>query len=797
MKIAVVGPSPVPFGVGGMEKLVWDLVEKINCKTPHQAELIKLPSRENDFWSIIDTYRSFYQLDLSHFDMVISTKYPSWMVSHKNHVCYMVHKLRGLYDTYSLTGLSLDVNTKNVHTIELIKFLNDTWDNPNIDQLWINIDRYRSYASEVPLDDLAFPGPLIRKIVHYMDRFALSDGKIRGYYTMSKTVASRTDYFPDGTHVAIANPPPTNDSIGAIEYGDYFFTVSRLDNAKRVKLIVEAMKTYKGKKKLIIAGTGPDEHILKEIAGSDDRIIFKGYCSDEEISKLYDGCFAVLYVPYQEDYGYVTVEAFLRCKPVITCTDSGGATEFVSDGESGHVVIPDPASISLAMKHLEDDPGLAKALGRMGRERTKNITWDLFLKTILPSTATVQAPARSRRKRKIIVTSTFPIYPPTGGGQSRIFNLYKNVAKSYDVIVLSFTNYDQPPFDDIISPGFREIRIPKSARHQEEEWKIERDIGVPITDIVMPQLSKYTPEYGETLRNVATDADVVIISHPYLYDEVRRINKKLHIIYEAHNVEYDLKSKVLPQQIARKLIDEVYRVEKACCDESDLIMTCLAEDARRLVELYSTSQEKFIVVPNGVDVTSVPYVSRTECRGNKLASGIENEFIALFMGSWHPPNLEACEDIFHLAESLPDVKFLLLGSQCMALKDRQLPSNVGLLGVVDDAQKSFILGLVDVALNPMRSGSGTNLKMFDYIAAGVPVITTKFGARGLNIDGEKLMEAEDLDAMKKLIVKLADSGPDESDLRDLRRIAELYFDWAVIADLIDQKIEGILAEDSA
>ena len=54
MKIAIVVPSPVPFTVGGMEYLTWGLLENGNKLTNHNIELIKLPTKENDFWSIID-----------------------------------------------------------------------------------------------------------------------------------------------------------------------------------------------------------------------------------------------------------------------------------------------------------------------------------------------------------------------------------------------------------------------------------------------------------------------------------------------------------------------------------------------------------------------------------------------------------------------------------------------------------------------------------------------------------------------------------------------------------------------
>ena len=121
MKIAIVGPSPVPFTVGGVENLLWGLNNWINENTAHNAELIKLPSKENSFWDLIDSYQVFSKLDLSHFDMVITGKYPAWMVKHDNHVCYMIHRLRGLYDTYHFTGLGTEVSRKHKKINEIYK----------------------------------------------------------------------------------------------------------------------------------------------------------------------------------------------------------------------------------------------------------------------------------------------------------------------------------------------------------------------------------------------------------------------------------------------------------------------------------------------------------------------------------------------------------------------------------------------------------------------------------------------------------------------------------------------------
>ncbi|MFZ3131002.1 MAG: hypothetical protein WA125_07875, partial [Desulfosporosinus sp.] len=218
MKIAVVGPSPVPYTIGGMEKFLWEMTSQINLRTSDQAELIKLPSREKGFWELIDTYYDYWMLDLSHFDMIISTKYPSWMVRHENHINYMVHKLRGLYDTYNFTGMPLEVKSPSKNISKLNDFMNLTWNNPAIKEFFQTYSEMKLHKNEIPESETLFPGPLIRKIVHYMDKGALAPSKIRRYYAISETVAKRADYLPLESKYIVAYPPPINVSIKTISY---------------------------------------------------------------------------------------------------------------------------------------------------------------------------------------------------------------------------------------------------------------------------------------------------------------------------------------------------------------------------------------------------------------------------------------------------------------------------------------------------------------------------------------------------------------------------------------------------
>ncbi len=775
MNIAIIGPSPIPFTMGGMEYLLRGLVNNISELSNHKVELIKLPTKEDNFWNIIDSYRQFYKLNLDHFDMVISTKYPAWMVEHNNHICYMAHRLRGLYDTYHFTKLPLEPDRKNTEINKILDYLDSS--EVSIDGLLELLEALRKMKNNIPDYYFDLPSPFLRKIVHFLDDQGLK--KIKKFYSISQTVKDRKEYFPENSKVEVVYPPSFLKNLKNGAY-DYLFTISRLDNAKRVQLIVEAMKYVKEDIKLKIAGTGPMEKELKKIAENDKRIEFLGFVSDSEAEEYYANSKGVIYIPYEEDYGLVTIEAMMCKKPVITCSDSGGALEFVVDGITGFISIPNPKEIGKKITKLNDmNSDELKSMGENCFEKVKSITWENVTEKLLDNKE-VKVTKRAEKRKKITVTSTFPIYPPRGGGQERVFNIYKNMALHYDVDIVSFCEYGNSVSEKYISKNLREIKIPKSIKHQEEESKIELKMQTPVTDVVMPILSKYTPEYGEKLKEALEDTDIVIASHPFLLHEIEKYAPNKPLIYEAQDVEYLIKKEIFPKNAeAKKILDMIYKVEKKCCEVSKFIMTCSEDDKKTISDLYKILPDRVIVVPNGVNTEKTKYININDRNINKRNLRLENEKLGIFIGSWHPPNLEACEAIFKIAEKCYDTKFLLIGSQCMALDKNKVPKNVALMGVVSEEVKNRIFSVADFALNPMLSGSGTNLKMFDYMAAGIPIITTEFGTRGI-LD-KSFFLVEKIENMHKLINNV-DFSNFTKNLKLQRKYVEENFDWKKITE---------------
>jgi glycosyltransferase involved in cell wall biosynthesis len=154
----------------------------------------------------------------------------------------------------------------------------------------------------------------------------------------------------------------------------------RMESLKRRSFVVGAMRHVKPHGTLVLIGKGPDEQDLRdrvERLGVSDRVRFEIGVSDERLYELYENALGVYYGPFDEDYGYVTLEGFAASRPVVTLSDSGGPLEFVVDGETGLIPDPDPVEIAEAFDRLYRDRDLAARLGSAGNAliRTEVPRW--------------------------------------------------------------------------------------------------------------------------------------------------------------------------------------------------------------------------------------------------------------------------------------------------------------------------------------------------------------------------------------------------------------------------------------
>lgn len=231
----------------------------------------------------------------------------------------------------------------------------------------------------------------LRQRIAEIDKAALggkAPGSARAVYTIAERVSARLRHYSGIDSKALYHPPADAEKFRCAEALPFIFVPSRLEALKRQDLFLRALAAAPKPIGAVIAGGGglrAEFEALAETLGVSERVRFVGAISRAEMLEFYAQASAVFFGPLDEDYGYITLEAMLAGKPVVTCTDSGGPLEFVGDGETGYVAEPTPQSIAEALTRLMGDPALAARLGANGRARYEamNITWSHVVETLL------------------------------------------------------------------------------------------------------------------------------------------------------------------------------------------------------------------------------------------------------------------------------------------------------------------------------------------------------------------------------------------------------------------------------
>jgi len=351
--------------------------------------------------------------------------------------------------------------------------------------------------------------------------------------------------------------------------------------------------------------------------------------------------------------------------------------------------------------------------------------------------APASAPGRAQRRTAVVVVDMQPITPAIGGGRLRLLGLYHGMGEGIEVTYVG--SYDWPgerARDQRLSPGLREICVPLSDAHHAAAAELSKKLnGAIVIDSAFSTQVALSPDWLDVARAQVRAADVVVFSHPWAYPPLRdQLSERQLVVYDSQNVESLLKADLLGLAgDAAQLVQQVTLDEFELCTRADLILACSRTDIDAFGRLFAVAQGKMRLVPNGAFVerarVSAPSV-RAEVR--KSLNITQPAAVAVFVGSAYGPNLQAARFVAEqLCAQLPHVFFVIVGGACDALAGRPIAANLRLAGVVDDAHRDDLLYAADLAINPMSSGSGTNIKMFDYLAAGLPVVSTETGARGI------------------------------------------------------------------
>ena len=343
IKRIVVAEAQVPFVRGGAEMHVDALIEQLRARK-FEVEKVAVPFRSQPKSGLLAQAAAWRLLDLSSsggqpIDLLIATRFPTYFARHPRKVAWVIHQHRAAYELCGSEYSDFDHSEADVG---------------------------------------------LRKRLVELDARML--GECRRVFANARNTANRLATFNGVDARPLYHPPALAGRLHQGRYGDYLLVVGRLETVKRVDLVIRALALASSRLRLMVVGDGSQRAGLEQLArqtGIGDRVTFAGSVSNEDLVGLYADALAVVYAPFDEDFGYVTLEAFLSGKPVVTASDSGGTLEFVTDGENGFVCAPAPEALAAAIDRLTTEPALVQRLGTAGRNRAQSVTWDGVVEQLL------------------------------------------------------------------------------------------------------------------------------------------------------------------------------------------------------------------------------------------------------------------------------------------------------------------------------------------------------------------------------------------------------------------------------
>ena len=338
----MVAEARVPFVRDGAELHAQSLLAQLRLRG-HDAESVTIPfnGRKDE---LLDQACAWRMLNLSTsnarpIDVLIATRFPTWCARHPRKVVWLIHQHRAAYELFGTPYSDFTDSEPDIELRERIAALDS-----------------RMFAE-------------CERIV-----------------SNSRNTAKRVEHFNGVSARPLYHPPPLAGRLRGGAYGDYMLVVARLEPLKRIDLVIRAIAHVSSPVRLVIVGDGSLRmELQRETAALNlgHRVAFAGSLWGDPVADLYAGALGVVYAPFDEDYGYVTLEAFLAAKPVVTTTDAGGPLEFVRDGANGLVCEPQATSLAAAIDRLAGDRSLAERLGRAGRHVAETITWDGVIEQLL------------------------------------------------------------------------------------------------------------------------------------------------------------------------------------------------------------------------------------------------------------------------------------------------------------------------------------------------------------------------------------------------------------------------------
>jgi len=475
------------------------------------------------------------------------------------------------------------------------------------------------------------------------------------------------------------------------------------------------------------------------------------------------------------------VEALAAHLPMVSTPEGVRGLDVIADQ---HAIVVAREDFVLAIRRALADPALRARIAARGRELAlARFGWRAIADRFA---ADLAAPASQSAvaRPKALAFNDYALTGAPSGGAARVASLLG--ALDCDVVLLTFAERARI---GLLDDRTLQICAPKTADHAAFEARANRGQRVSVNDAVAALFVGGNRVVREIAASQACSASVFIFEHPYMapaLDDLCRLRPDAPVVYSAHNFEAELKRKLLRNHpLARALVGFVAELERRLLAKADLVVCCTQADRARFAKL---TRAKTIVAGNGCRIA--PPARAAPMAGMPRRVG--------FLGSGHGPNVEAADYIVRtLAPLFPGVLFELIGSVCGALEIPP-PPNVALHGVAPEGVKNFLMPQWDLALNPVTVGGGSSLKLPDYLAHGLPVLSTPEGARGFAVAERGAGICVDLaDFPRALGRMLADTAGLATAGGRARAYAEAELSWAATTQAYREALRSILRPPAA
>lgn len=391
-------------------------------------------------------------------------------------------------------------------------------------------------------------------------------------------------------------------------------------------------------------------------------------------------------------------------------------------------------------------------------------------------------------KNILFITEKFP-YPLDTGGKIRTFHMLKGLSLEYNITLVTTGTIDDEKYIHEINIVCKKVYLVK-AEKQKYLTSVFYAIRNFFSSVPFVVERHHSNEMEKLIRKLAYINDIVHFDHLDASIYYKCLPRNIPIVLDEHNIvsnqlrTYAIDAKGSIQgKYAQIQYGKTVRYESNICNNVTKCLVCSESD---MAYLHNIAKSALIsVVPNGVDID---YFTSNTVGAENVKYDIIDDVSVIFVGALdYGPGSSAvthfCNDILPLVrEVFPKLTFIAVGQNpnrsllAMAKQD----SRFVLTGRIDDVRS--YMQQANVFVVPLRSGSGTRLKILSAMSMKLPVISTTIGAEGLAVThGENILIADSPQEFSSSVVKiLKDQAFAEKISSAGRNLVEEIYSWDVI-----------------